>query len=177
MMAAQLFGDEEEEADDVLGRPLRSARGAPGPASRRPTGHVLRWHFRIITQPLATSGAVAKPNSSAPEQRGERHVAPGLELPVDLEAHPLAQPVQRRAPGASRRGPSSHGVPACWIDESGDAPVPPSCPAMWIESACAFATPAAIVPTPASLTSFTLTRARELTHFRSKMSCARSSME
>ena len=31
-----------------------------------PTGHVSRWHTRIITQPITTSGAVAKPNSSAP---------------------------------------------------------------------------------------------------------------
>ena len=31
-----------------------------------PTGHVSRWQTRIITQPLTTSGAVAKPNSSAP---------------------------------------------------------------------------------------------------------------
>ena len=31
-----------------------------------PTGHVLRWQTRIITQPDTTSGAVAKPYSSAP---------------------------------------------------------------------------------------------------------------
>ena len=31
-----------------------------------PTGQVLRWQTRIITQPITTSGAVAKPNSSAP---------------------------------------------------------------------------------------------------------------
>ena len=37
--------------------------------------------------------------------------------------------------------PSSHGSPAFLIDESGDAPVPPSAPAMCTTSASAFATP------------------------------------
>ena len=31
-----------------------------------PTGQVFRWHLRIMMQPSTTSGAVAKPNSSAP---------------------------------------------------------------------------------------------------------------
>ena len=31
-----------------------------------PTGQVLRWQTRIMMQPMTTSGAVAKPNSSAP---------------------------------------------------------------------------------------------------------------
>src|SRR5665213_3597898 len=33
-----------------------------------PTGQVLRWHFRIMMQPAAMSGAVAMPNSSAPSR-------------------------------------------------------------------------------------------------------------
>ncbi len=56
--------------------------------------------------------------------------------------------------------PSSHGTPACLMAVSGEAPVPPSYPAMTMWSARAFATPAATVPTPASATSFTLMRAR-----------------
>jgi hypothetical protein len=63
------------------------------------------------------------------------------------------------------------------IDESGDAPVPPSWPEIVTWSACAFATPAATVPTPISDTSFTLMRARGFTFLRSWMSCARSSIE
>ena len=51
--------------------------------------------------------------------------------------------------------PSSHGTPPCLIEVSGDAPVPPSWPEISTTSACAFATPAATVPTPASATSFT----------------------
>jgi hypothetical protein len=41
----------------------------------------------------------------------------------------------------------------------------------------AFATPAATVPTPASLTSLTEISAFRLAFFKSKISCARSSME
>ena len=55
--------------------------------------------------------------------------------------------------------PSSHGVPACLIEVSGEAPVPPSWPAIVTWSAFALATPAATVPTPTSDTSLTETRA------------------
>ena len=48
--------------------------------------------------------------------------------------------------------------------------MPPSCPEIVIRSAYAFATPAAIVPTPGSETSLTDTRAFGLTCFKSKIS-------
>ncbi len=73
--------------------------------------------------------------------------------------------------------PSSHGVPACMIEDQGEAPVPPSWPEMVTWSDFAFATPAAIVPTPTSETSFTLTAAAGLAFFRSWISCAMSSIE
>ena len=63
--------------------------------------------------------------------------------------------------------PSSHGMPAFLIDDSGDAPVPPLLPEICTTSASAFTTPAAIVPTPASATSFTDTSASGLTCLRS----------
>ena len=63
--------------------------------------------------------------------------------------------------------PSSQGSPACLIEERGEAPVPPSWPEIRMTSAWALATPAAIVPTPTSATSFTLMRARELAFLRS----------
>ena len=63
------------------------------------------------------------------------------------------------------------------MDEAGDAPVPPSAPEMTMMSALALVTPAAIVPTPLSATSFTLILARGFTFLRSKISCARSSIE
>ena len=63
------------------------------------------------------------------------------------------------------------------MDDSGDAPVPPSVPDSITTSASPFTTPAAIVPTPVVATSFTDTSARGFTCLRSKMSCARSSIE
>ncbi len=63
--------------------------------------------------------------------------------------------------------PISHGTPADTIELSGDAPVPPSWPAISTWSAFAFATPAATVPTPTSLTSLTLIRARGFAQRRS----------
>ena len=55
--------------------------------------------------------------------------------------------------------------------------VSPSWPEIVTWSALAFATPAAMVPTPTSDTSLTLIDARELAFFKSWMSCARSSIE
>ena len=72
--------------------------------------------------------------------------------------------MRRRRVSAS---PSSHGSPAFLIDDSGDTPVPPLHPEMWTTSARAFTTPAAIVPTLSSATSFTETSAFGLTCFRS----------
>ena len=66
--------------------------------------------------------------------------------------------------------PSSHGRPANLILVSGEAPVPPSVPEIKILSALPFATPAAIVPTPTSDTSFTLTAAEGFEFLRSKIS-------
>ena len=63
------------------------------------------------------------------------------------------------------------------MDDQGDAPVPPSCPAITTWSALHLATPAATVPTPTSLTSLTLMLACGATFFKSWMSWARSSME
>ncbi len=63
--------------------------------------------------------------------------------------------------------PISHGMPACLIEEIGECPVPPSWPQMSTMSALPLATPAAMVPTPTSATSFTETRASGLALFRS----------
>jgi len=63
------------------------------------------------------------------------------------------------------------------IDPQGDAPVPPSWPAIVTWSDLAFETPAAIVPTPISETSLTLIAARGFAFLRSWISCAMSSIE
>ncbi len=44
-----------------------------------------------MMQPVATSGAVAKPNSSAPSSAGEHDVTARAHLPVRLQEHAAAQ--------------------------------------------------------------------------------------
>ena len=119
-----------------------------------PTGQVSRWQTRIITQPETTSGAVAKPNSSAPSSAAMTTSRPGLQLAVDLHDDAVAQPVeqqrllglgetelprgagvlhrrQRRGAGAAVVTGDQHDVGVRLAD-----------------------TPAATVPTPTSATSF-----------------------
>ena len=46
-----------------------------------PTEQVLRWHLRIMMQPIAISGVVAKPNSSAPSSAAITTSRPVCSLP------------------------------------------------------------------------------------------------
>ena len=144
----------------------RKRRRSSGSCVAIPTGHVFRWQARIITQPLAISGAVAKPISSAP-----RRPATTTSRPVFSCPSVCTQIRERRSFSTSvccvSARPISHGTPAKRIDESGDAPVPPSCPEISTWSAFAFATPAATVPTPTSATSFTEIRAAGFAQRRS----------
>ena len=62
--------------------------GFPGKRARSlsfcvatPNGHVSFWHTRIMRQPIATSGAVAKPNSSAPSIQAIATSRPLISLP------------------------------------------------------------------------------------------------
>ena len=90
----------------------------------------------------------ADPELLRPEHRRDDDVPPGPQAPVGPQDHPVAQVVRPSAPDAPRESPISHGSPANLIEVTGDAPVPPLCPEIRITSALAFATPAAIVPTP-----------------------------
>ena len=72
------------------GLPVNFLRSS-GSCVAMPTGHVFRWQTRIMTQPETTSGAVAKPNSSAPMQRRDDDVAAGLHLAVHLHDDAVAQ--------------------------------------------------------------------------------------
>ena len=141
-----------------------------------PTGQVSRWQTRIMMQPDTTSGAVAKPYSSAPSSAATTTSRPVFICPSVCTTMRSRSPFSSSVCCVSAR-PSSHGAPACFSDVSGDAPVPPSCPETSTTSALAFDTPAATVPTPTSATSFTCTRAAGFEFFRSWMSCLRSSME
>ena len=141
-----------------------------------PTGQVSRWQTRIMMQPDTTSGAVAKPYSSAPSSAPMTTSRPVLSWPSTCTTIRSRSPLSSSVCCVSAR-PSSHGEPACLRLVSGEAPVPPSWPEMSTTSACALDTPAATVPTPTSATSLTWIRARSLAFFRSWMSWARSSIE
>ena len=142
-----------------------------------PVGHVSRWHWRAMSQPSATSADVPNANSSAPSSAATSRSRPGLETAVGAQRDAVAQAVaeqhlvdlgqpelpggadvldrrQRATPRSRRRGRDR-----------------------WMYAAPAFATPAAIVPTPRDATSFTPIRALGLIARRSAMSWARSSIE
>ena len=123
-----------------------------------PTGQVSRWQTRIMMQPDTTSGAVAKPNSSAPSSAAMTTSRPVLSWPSTWTTIRSRRPLSSSVCWVSAR-PSSHGAPACLSEVSGAAPVPPSWPEISTTSACALDTPAATVPTPTSATSLTCTRA------------------
>lgn len=141
-----------------------------------PTGHVFWLHLRIITHPNTMRAAVAKPYSSAPSMAMSTTSRPVFSCPSTCSSTCPRSPFSTSVCCVSL-SPSSGEMPAYRMELAGDAPVPPSAPEMTMRSALAFATPAAIVPTPLSATSFTLILAFGLTFFKSKISCARSSME
>ena len=147
------------------GWPVKRLRST-GSCVATPTGQVLRWHLRIMMQPAAIKGAVAKPNSSAPKSAPITTSRPVRKPPSTCTTMRLRSRSRTSVWWVSA-SPISHGEPACLIEVSGEAPVPPSKPAMVTWSARAFATPAATVPTPISETSFTDTWPSGLTFFRS----------
>ena len=61
-----------------------------------PTGQVLRWQTRIMMQPEATSGGGGEAELLGAEQRGDDHVAAGLQLAVGLDADAAAQVVHHQ---------------------------------------------------------------------------------
>lgn len=90
-----------------------------------PTGQVSRWQTRIMTQPETTSGAVAKPNSSAPSSAAMMTSRPVLSWPSVCTTMRSRRPLSSSVCWVSAR-PSSQGPPACFSEVSGEAPVPPS---------------------------------------------------
>ena len=173
---AHLLGDVLEERLHELRLAVEARSQGSGFCVATPTGQVSRWQTRIMMQPDTTSGAVAKPYSSAPRSAAMITSRPVFIWPSVCTTMRSRSPLRRSVCWVSAR-PSSHGAPACFSELSGLAPVPPSWPEMSTTSAFAFDTPAATVPTPTSATSFTCTRAAGLAFLRSWMSCLRSSME
>ena len=110
------------------GRPSKRSRST-GFCVATPTGQVSRWQTRIMMQPDTTSGAVAKPNSSAPSRAAITTSRPVLSCPSVCTTIRSRRLLRSSVCWVSA-SPSSHGPPACLIELSGEAPVPPSCPEM-----------------------------------------------
>ena len=77
---AQFLGHELKKLTTYSGLPANFLRSS-GSCVATPTGQVFRWHLRIMMQPSVISGAVAKPNSSAPEQHGIATSRPVISCP------------------------------------------------------------------------------------------------
>src|ERR1700742_1791912 len=104
------------------GVPVKRARST-GSWVATPTGQVLRWHLRIMMQPAAISGAVAKPNSSAPSIAPTTTSRPVRMPPSTWTAMRPRRRLATRVWWVSA-SPISHGLPACLIEVSarlGDA--------------------------------------------------------
>lgn len=146
-----------------------------------------------MVHPMAMSGAVEKPNSSAPNMAATITSKPVLSCPSAWRTIRERRLLSTRVWCVSEM-PSSQGRPAALIPVQELAPVPPSCPLMTMCSAlpygmhdkdkshvaasyrflklmcvyiCTFATPDATTPTPTSETSLTEILASGLAHFRS----------
>ena len=89
-----------------------------------PTGQVFRWHTRIMMQPLAISGPVLNPNSSAPSNAAIATSRPVFNLTIRLDHHPATRSPFITSVCCVSARPSSQGRPQCLIDVNGDAPVP-----------------------------------------------------
>ena len=95
------------------GLPLNRSRST-GFCVATPTGQVSRWQTRIMMQPATTSGAVAKPNSSAPSSAAIITSRPVLSWPSTWTTIRSRNPLSSNVCWVSAR-PSSHGAPACFM--------------------------------------------------------------
>ena len=153
---ADLLGDHEQVVDDLLGLAVE-APPQLGVLARDPD----RAGVQVADPHHDAAGHDQRGGREAvlvgAEERRDQDVAPGPHLAVDLQDHARAQVVrEQRLLGL---GPISQGTPADWMEDWGEAPVPPSWPAITTWSAPALTTPAATVPTPTSDASFTETLA------------------
>ncbi len=80
-VAANFLGDEEHEVDHVLGLAGEFLAQLRDPASRFPPGRCSGGRPRIMMQPVAISGPVLNPNSSAPSRAAMTTSRPVLNWP------------------------------------------------------------------------------------------------
>ncbi len=92
-----------------------------------PVGQELRWHWRAMSQPIATRTEVPNPNSSAPSIAATATSSAVFSPPSVRSRTRERNPFITSVCCVSAR-PISHGQPACLIEASGEAPVPPEWP-------------------------------------------------
>ena len=124
MSSRTSFATKRMKLTTCSGSPAKCARSR-GSCVATPTGQVFEWQTRIMMQPSATSGAVAKPNSSAPSSAAMTTSRPVFSWPSVSSTTRLRRLFSTSTWCASAR-PSSHGTPAWRMLVSGAAPVPPS---------------------------------------------------
>ena len=90
-----------------------------------PVAQLFRWQMRRYLQPSATIGAVPKPKLSAPMIAALMTSSPVFRPPSVCSRTRWRSSLARSVWWVSAR-PSSQGVPAYLIEDSGLAPVPPS---------------------------------------------------
>ena len=93
------------------GLPVNFARSF-GSCVAMPTGQVLRWQTRIMMQPMTTSGAVAKPNSSAPRSAAMTTSRPVFSWP-SVCTMMRSRSLFITSTCCVSASPSSHGTPPC----------------------------------------------------------------
>ena len=124
---AHPLGQEQEVPDDVLGRAGEPPPQLAAPASRSRPGRCSggrRASSRSRRRPAAPSRTRTPPRPASP--RPARRGACAARRPPAGGRGRAAR--WRTSTCCASASPSSQGSPACLIEESGDAPVPPSCP-------------------------------------------------
>ena len=122
---AHLFGDEEEIVDDMLGLALEALaqfRILRGNADRAGVEMALAHHDAA----RGNQRRRGKANLIGAEQCGDHHIAAGADAAIGLHRDAAAQIDWRPASAGFRPGRFPTGEPACLIEVSGEAPVPPS---------------------------------------------------
>ena len=74
----------------------RNLLRSTGSCVATPTGQVLRWHLRIMMQPVDDERRGGETELVGAEHRADRDVAAGLHLAVDLHRDAAAQAVQHQ---------------------------------------------------------------------------------
>ena len=144
---------------DVLRLAAEAFSAVRDSASRCRPGRCRGCRLASSRSPLLTSGAVAKPNSSAPRTQAMATSRPVMSLPSVSSRTRVRKPVLVSASGAPRRGRAPTADPRCGSSFAARRLCRRRSRKSARRRAPALATPAAIVPTPASDTSLTEMRA------------------